>query len=101
MTKTPITFKEAKEKYGIVNSAMQRLDKVRFYLLDNGNVVDSMGDIRYIAKKPKVNEYNRIIDALNYIDEMVEHSNITYDEQKRVAKAYNKVANFIDKHAKG
>lgn len=43
-----ITQKEAKEKYGIVISKMQKLDGVTFYLLDNGNVIDSLGDIRYI-----------------------------------------------------
>jgi hypothetical protein len=53
-----------------------------------------------ILNKPKQNEYNKIIDALNEIDEMIEHSNITYAEQKRVAKAYKLVANFIDWYAK-
>lgn len=45
--KKQITQKEAKSKYGIVISKMQKLDKVKFYLLPNGNVVDSLGDIRY------------------------------------------------------
>lgn len=46
-----ITYKEAKEKYGIVISAMQRLDKIKFFLNDKGEVVDSLGDMRYIPHK--------------------------------------------------
>jgi hypothetical protein len=51
MAKKQITQKEAKEKYGIVISKSQKLDKTKFFLLANGDVVDSLGDIRY--KKPK------------------------------------------------
>ena len=46
------------------------------------------------------NEYNTIIDALNLIDEQAEKGNSTYEEDKKRSKAYEKVADFIDKHAK-
>lgn len=49
--KKQITQKLAKEKYGILISKMQKLDKIKFYLLDNGNVIDSTDSIRYIAPK--------------------------------------------------
>lgn len=49
MAKKQITQKEAKEKYGIVISKSQKLDNIKFFLLANGDVVDSLGDKRYIA----------------------------------------------------
>lgn len=51
MQQKQITQKEAKEKYGIVISNMQKLDKVKFYLQDNGNVIDSNGDTRFVQNK--------------------------------------------------
>lgn len=45
-------------------------------------------------------EYERVIDCLNYIDEQAERGDCTYSEQKTRAKAYEVVANFIDKKAK-
>jgi hypothetical protein len=45
-----ISHKTAREKYGVIISKIQILDGVRFYLLDNGNIIDSIGDIRYISK---------------------------------------------------
>lgn len=53
MKKKQITQKEAKEKYGIVISKIQKLDRTKFYLLPNGNVVDSLGDIRFEDDRPK------------------------------------------------
>lgn len=94
--KKQITQKQAKEKYGIIVSKMQKLDRVKYYLLDNGNVIDSMGDIRYY----KPTEYDKVMDYLNFIDEQAEQGNPDYDMAKEREKAYNKVANFIDKHAK-
>ena len=49
--KKQITQKVAKEKYGVFISKMQHISHTKFYLLDNGNVVDSCGDIRFIADK--------------------------------------------------
>jgi len=49
--KKQITQKEAKEKYGVVISKMQHYNNYKFYLLDNGDVVDSNGDIRYTSPK--------------------------------------------------
>ncbi len=49
----------------------------------------------------KQTEYDKVIDALNRIDEQAESgSQESYDEQKRRAKDYELVANFIDKYAK-
>lgn len=45
-----------------------------------------------------MNTYNQTIDSLNFIDSMIEHSNLTLDEQKQIAKAYNLVFTFIEKH---
>lgn len=56
MTKKQITQKQAREKYGIVISKIQHHDKVKFYLLDNGNVVDHIGDIRYQAPIMTINK---------------------------------------------
>ena len=43
--KKKITQKEAKEKYGILMSHLPEYNK--FFLLDDGRVVDSVGDTRY------------------------------------------------------
>ena len=40
-----ISKKEASEKYGVITTGINSL--YRYYLLLNGNVVDSDGDIRY------------------------------------------------------
>jgi hypothetical protein len=55
--KKQITQKLAKEKYGVVISKMQHYNHYKFFLLDDGRVMDSDGDIRYIpniklANKP-------------------------------------------------
>ena len=49
--KKRISQKIAKEKYGIVISKLQHYNNYKFFLLDNGNVVDSDGDIRYLNEK--------------------------------------------------
>ena len=51
-------------------------------------------------KKPRQTEYDKVIDALNFIDNCAENGNDTYDEQKERGRFYEIVANFIDKHAK-
>lgn len=48
----------------------------------------------------KQTEYDKVIDALNVIDEQAERSDNNYDEEMARAKAYKIVANFIDKNAK-
>lgn len=48
----------------------------------------------------KPTQYDKLIDALNLIDEQAEHGNCDYDEEKARAKAYKLVADFIDKNAK-
>lgn len=64
MAKKRITQREAKEKYGIVVSKMQRYNKVKCYLLENGSVVDSDGDIRYEKPKQKKKQASvRLDDA--------------------------------------
>lgn len=50
--------------------------------------------------KTKKTEYNKIIDALNLIDEHAELGRCEYDDQVERLKAYEIVADFIDKHAK-
>ena len=45
-----ITYKRAAEEFGCLISKMQRLDRIKFYLLENGNVIDSMGDLRFIKR---------------------------------------------------
>ncbi len=51
--------------------------------------------------KQKQTEYDKIIDALNLIDEQAESgAEESYEEKMARTRAYNKVANFIDKHAK-
>ena len=48
----------------------------------------------------KQNEYNKVIDALNLIDESAERGgDESYEDQVERGKAYEIVANFIDKHA--
>lgn len=42
-----ISNKEASTKYGIIISKMQIYNKYKFFLLENGDVIDSDGDIRY------------------------------------------------------
>jgi hypothetical protein len=48
----------------------------------------------------KQTQYDKLIDALNFIDEIAEHASQDYDEDKQRAKAYKIVADFIDKNAK-
>ena len=50
-----ITQKEAKEKYGVVISKMQHYNYYKFYLCDDGRVVDSDGDTRFFPKSQKTN----------------------------------------------
>lgn len=50
--------------------------------------------------KNKTTEYDKVIDALNLIDEQAEQCSGDYDEQKARGKAYEIVADFIDKKAK-
>lgn len=46
------------------------------------------------------NQYEKLINALNVIDEYADHGCNDYEEEKQREKAYNLVANFIDKYAK-
>lgn len=62
MAKKRISIKEARSKYGIVASGGSSL--LRYYLLDNGNVEDSLGDIRYHAPKTK----QKIVVPLSELD---------------------------------
>lgn len=96
--KKQITQKLAKEKYGIVISQMQKLDKIKFFLLDDGNVIDSNGDVRYINYGYSFT-YDELMDALNHIDELAD---IGADDTEKsdLAKSYNYVADFISKYAK-
>ena len=50
--KKEISKKIAKEKYGIL---VRSWHDYKYYLLDNGNVIDSAGDLRYLSKQ----EYDR------------------------------------------
>jgi len=43
--KKKISKKEAREKYGIITSGVNSL--YSYFLLDNGDIIDSDGDIRY------------------------------------------------------
>lgn len=55
--------------------------------------------IKYLLKKEKTEEYNKLMDALNLIDEQAEdESGNGYAEKKQRAKAYKLVADFISKH---
>ena len=45
-------------------------------------------------------EYDKVIDALNLIDEQAEQGNTEYDEDIARAKAYEIVADFINLNAK-
>ena len=40
------------------------------------------------------NEYEKLIDSLNFIDEQAEKGNSTYEEDKKRSKAYEKVADL-------
>lgn len=51
------------------------------------------------AKKTTNNEYNTVIDALNIIDEYAENANNTYEDEEDRLKAYEIVAEFIDRMA--
>jgi hypothetical protein len=48
----------------------------------------------------KQTQYNKVIDALNLIDEQAEQGGGNYDECTARSKAYEIVANFIDLKAK-
>lgn len=48
----------------------------------------------------KITEYNKLIDALNLIDEQAEQGGTDYVESVARLKAYELVADFIDKKAK-
>jgi hypothetical protein len=52
---------------------------------------------KYMTKQT---EYNKIIDALNLIDEIAERADSYTHEDKARGKAYKLVADFIDKNAK-
>lgn len=94
MAKKLISKKVASSKYGIV---IKRFDDRKYYLLPNGNVVDSDGDVRYY----KPTEYDKVIDALNRIDEQADSGGQeSYREMIKRGKDYRLVADFIDKHAK-
>ena len=60
MEKKQITQKEAKEKYGVVISKMQKLDNVKFYLLENGDVIDHIGDKRFLGDE----SYNLLLKTI-------------------------------------
>ncbi len=96
MKKTLIGKKVARDKYGVLTS---RYDNLKYYLLENGKIIDSAGDLRY-DPNPRTTEYDKVIDALILIDEQAEQGGGGYDEQKARGKAYEIVANFIDKKAK-
>lgn len=70
--KKQITQKLAREKYGIVISKMQHYNNYKFYLLDNGNVIDSDSDIRYQAKV-KESKHDRLVGiAMSLIEGVFE-----------------------------
>ena len=46
--KKQITKSEARNKYGIV---ITRFQIYKYYLLDNGDVIDSDGDTRYLGEE--------------------------------------------------
>lgn len=43
----PVSVSEAVTKFGIVHHARHNY---KYYLLDNGNIIDNDGDIRYIKQ---------------------------------------------------
>ena len=43
--KKEISKKQAREKYGII---VKRFHDYKYFLLENGDVIDSDGDIRYV-----------------------------------------------------
>ncbi len=45
-------------------------------------------------------EYDEIMDALNIIDDQAENGSQNLEEQEERRDAYEKVADFISKHAK-
>lgn len=94
MNKKRISKKLAINKYGVL---AKKNDGLKYYLLDNGKIIDSTESTRY---DPCPTEYDKVIDALNLIDEQAEQGGGDCDEQKARAEAYEVVANFIDKKAK-
>lgn len=46
-----------------------------------------------------INEHEKVMDALNLIDEQAENGICTYDDQVARGKAYEVVSDFIDKYA--
>jgi hypothetical protein len=67
-----ISKKEASQKYGILTGGMNMF--YRYYLLDNGDVVDSDGDFRFI--KDNVHKQKR----LDYLRGQIEKECISYSE---------------------
>lgn len=45
------------------------------------------------------NEHEKVMDALNLIDEQAEQGNSTYEEQESRGNAYAIVSDFIEKYA--
>ncbi len=79
-----ITKKEARDKYGII--VMKHHD-YKYYLLPNGNVVDSDGDIRYTKPDMTTEE---IIEALRKIQASIEHDRYTIENIDALIAKLNK-----------
>jgi hypothetical protein len=54
--------------------------------------------LKAVASRRK--NYNKLMDCLNLIDEQAEQGGTTYEESVARKKAYDLVADFIDKYAR-
>jgi hypothetical protein len=60
MKKTKISKKVARDKYGIITTGVNSM--YDYFLLENGNVIDDEGDIRYT--KPQISPLQEAINEL-------------------------------------
>lgn len=57
-------------------------------------------EMYWVCSNNMTTQYDKLIDALNLIDEQADRGCNDNKEGKQREKAYNLVANFIDKYAK-
>ena len=93
MKKTRISKKEAKNKYGVLT---KKNDGLIYFLLENGNVIDSIGDTRYIKNTERTyrESVKKTID-LNTLATILWRSNFMEDKNKIRRQAKKDIVRLI------
>lgn len=98
MKKKRISKEVASEKYGIITTGVNSL--YNYYLLPNGDVIDSDGDVRYTPKWntdfPKWQQ--DLYDALNRMDALACEATEDRKTQKQLSEDYNLIFTFISEN---